>query len=66
VGGNRCNGGCPRRGGTCCRNFCLVEREALKKVSRVEAKNIVVLASAREDDDGFIRKITLLEGELVA
>jgi hypothetical protein len=32
----------------------------------VEAKNIVVLASAREDDDGFIRKITLLEGELVA
>jgi hypothetical protein len=44
----------------------LVEREALEKVSRVEAKNIVVLASAREDDDGFIRKITLLEGELVA
>jgi hypothetical protein len=43
----------------------LVEREALERISRVEVKNGTVLASAREDAEGFVRKITLLKGELV-
>jgi hypothetical protein len=43
----------------------LVEREALERISRVEVKNGTVLASAREDVEGFVRKITLLKGELV-
>jgi hypothetical protein len=44
----------------------LVEKEALQRMSRVKAKNAVVLASAREDVEGLIRKIALFEGELVA
>jgi ribosomal protein S2 len=39
----------------------LVERVALEKVSRVEAENAAVLASSREDAEGFVRKITQLE-----
>jgi hypothetical protein len=41
------------------------EREGLETVSRVEVENAVTLASTREDADGFARKITLLEDELV-
>jgi hypothetical protein len=41
----------------------LVEREALESVSRVEVENVAALASARKDAEGFIQKITLLEGE---
>jgi hypothetical protein len=44
----------------------LVEKEALQRMSRAKAKNAVVLASAREDAEGLIRKIALFEGELVA
>jgi hypothetical protein len=44
----------------------LVERETLERVSRVEVENAVALASAHEDAEGFVRKITLLEDELVA
>jgi hypothetical protein len=44
----------------------LVERVALEKVSRVEVENATELASAREDAEGFVWKIALLEGELVA
>jgi hypothetical protein len=43
-----------------------VEREALERVSRMEAENAAALASAREDVKGFVRKIALLKGELVA
>jgi hypothetical protein len=43
----------------------LAEREALERVSRVEAENAVALVSAREDAEGFVRKISLLEGKLV-
>jgi hypothetical protein len=32
----------------------LVERVALEKVSRVEVKNTIGLASAHEDNEGFI------------
>jgi hypothetical protein len=42
----------------------LAEREALEMVLRVEAKNAVVLASAREDAKGLVRKIALLKGKL--
>jgi hypothetical protein len=42
-----------------------VEREALERVSRVEVENIMVLASTREDAEGFVRKIAHLEGDLV-
>jgi hypothetical protein len=41
----------------------LAEREALESVSRVEVENVAALASARKDAEGFIQKITLLEGE---
>jgi hypothetical protein len=41
-----------------------VERVALERVSRAEAENTMVLASAREDAERFVRKITLLENEL--
>jgi hypothetical protein len=41
-----------------------VERKAQKRVSRVEAENTVVLASTREDAEGLVQKIALLEGEL--
>jgi hypothetical protein len=43
----------------------LVEREAHERVSRVEAENTVALACAREDAEGIVQKISLLEGELV-
>jgi hypothetical protein len=42
----------------------LAEREVRERVSRVEMENITTLASAREDEEGLIRKIALLEGEL--
>jgi hypothetical protein len=42
----------------------MVEREASERMSRVEAENVVVLASTHEDVEGLIRKIVLLEGEL--
>jgi hypothetical protein len=44
----------------------VTEREALERVSRVEVENAMVLASAREDAEGFVQKITLLEGDLAA
>jgi hypothetical protein len=44
----------------------LVEREALERVSRVEAENAVVLGSVYEDVEGFVQKIALLQSELVA
>jgi hypothetical protein len=43
----------------------LVEREALEGVSRVEVENTVALAFACDDAEGFVQKISLLEGELV-
>jgi hypothetical protein len=42
----------------------LVEREAWESVLRVEVENTVTLASAREDVEGLVQKIALLEGEL--
>jgi hypothetical protein len=42
----------------------LVEREALEMVSRAEEENATVLAYAREDVEGFVQKIGLLEDEL--
>jgi hypothetical protein len=39
---------------------------ALEKVSRVEAENATTLASARDDAEGFVRKIALPEGDLAA
>jgi hypothetical protein len=42
----------------------LAEREAWEMVSRVEAENTAVLASAHEDAEGLVLKIALLEGEL--
>jgi hypothetical protein len=44
----------------------VAEREALERVSRVEVENAMALASAREDAEGFVQKITLLEGDLAA
>jgi hypothetical protein len=44
----------------------LVEREVLEWVLRVKAENTVTFASTHEDVEGFVRKIALLEGELVA
>jgi hypothetical protein len=42
-----------------------VEREALQRVSRVEAENAAALASSHEDAKGFAHKIALLEDKLV-
>jgi hypothetical protein len=42
----------------------LVEREAWERVPRMEAENATTLASAREDAEGLVQKIALLEGEL--
>jgi hypothetical protein len=42
----------------------LAEMEAQERVLRVEAENVVVLASAREGEEGLVRKIVVLEGEL--
>jgi hypothetical protein len=44
----------------------LAEREALEKVSRAKAKTAAMLASVREDAESFVRKITLLQGEIAA
>jgi 7-keto-8-aminopelargonate synthetase-like enzyme len=44
----------------------LVQREALERVSRAEAKNAIVLAFAHQDAEGPARKITLLEDEIAA
>jgi hypothetical protein len=44
----------------------LAEREALERVSRVEAESAAALASAHEDAEGFVWKMTLLEDELEA
>jgi hypothetical protein len=41
----------------------LVEREAWERVSRVEAESAVALVSTREEVEGLVRKVTLLEGE---
>jgi hypothetical protein len=43
----------------------LVEQEVLERMSRAEVENTTVLASAREDVESLVRKIALLEGELV-
>jgi hypothetical protein len=43
-----------------------VERQALERVSRAEAKNSMTLAYAHEDAKVFARKVTLLEDELTA
>jgi hypothetical protein len=40
-----------------------MEREAREKVSRVEVKNTIKLAFAREEIESLVQKITLLEGE---
>jgi hypothetical protein len=42
----------------------LVEREVLERMSRAEAKNATMLVSAREDAEGLVQKMVLLEGEL--
>jgi hypothetical protein len=39
--------------------------EARERVSRMEAENTAVLAFARKDAEGIVRKIALLEDELV-
>jgi F0F1-type ATP synthase membrane subunit b/b' len=41
-----------------------VEREAQERVSRMEEENAAALASTREDIEGHVRKVALLEGEL--
>jgi hypothetical protein len=38
----------------------------MERVSRAKVENTTVLASAREDAEGFVWKISLLEGELAA
>jgi hypothetical protein len=43
----------------------LAEREALERMSRAEAENVTALASAHGDAEGLVRKIVVLEGELV-
>jgi hypothetical protein len=44
----------------------LVEREALKRASRVEVEKATTLASTHEDVEGFTRKINHLEDDLTA
>jgi hypothetical protein len=44
----------------------LAKREALERVSRAEAENATVLASTREDVDGFAWKVALHEDEPAA
>jgi hypothetical protein len=41
----------------------LVEREAQKRVLRVQAENTAALASSHEDAEGLVLKIAFLEGE---
>jgi hypothetical protein len=43
----------------------LVEREARERVLRVEVESDATLVSACEKVEGLVRKITLLEGDLV-
>jgi predicted nucleic acid-binding Zn-ribbon protein len=43
----------------------LAEREARERVLRVKAKSAAALASTREEAEGLIQRIALLEGELV-
>jgi hypothetical protein len=42
----------------------LVEMEARERVLRVEAENAATLDSTRQDTEGLVQKIALLEGEL--
>jgi hypothetical protein len=42
-----------------------VERVALERMLRAKAKNAAVLSSSSEDAEGFVRKITILEDELM-
>jgi hypothetical protein len=42
----------------------MAEREARKRVLRLEAESIMVLASTHEEAEGFARRVALLEGEL--
>lgn len=42
----------------------LVEGEAQERMSKVEAKNAVALASAHEDTEGLVWKVALPKGEL--
>jgi hypothetical protein len=42
----------------------MAEREARKRVLRLEAESIMVLASTHEEPEGFGRRVALLEGEL--
>jgi hypothetical protein len=42
----------------------LVEREAQERVLRVETENATALAFSREDEEGLVRKITLLDVEI--
>jgi hypothetical protein len=44
----------------------LVEREALERVSRAEAENATMLASAHQDAEGFAWKVAVLKDELAA
>jgi hypothetical protein len=44
----------------------LMEGVALERISRAKAENAAALASTREDAEGFVRKITLLEDELTS
>jgi hypothetical protein len=42
----------------------LAEREARERVSRFEVESAVVLASVRDEAEGFTQRIALLEDEL--
>jgi hypothetical protein len=42
----------------------MAKRKARERISRVEAENNVVLASAHDDAEDLVWKISLLEGEL--
>jgi hypothetical protein len=42
----------------------LAEREAQKRVSRMEAESVAALASAHGEAEGFAWRIALMEGEL--
>jgi hypothetical protein len=43
----------------------LAEREAIETVSSVEEESVVALAYAREEAEGLVQRIALLEGELL-
>jgi hypothetical protein len=42
----------------------LAERESQERDSRVEAESAALLASARQEAEGIVRSVALLEGEL--